>query len=69
MAYSSEAERYRVLDDVAEIIAAYEGKLIEPEALALTIAQRVFPSQYDYQMKWGLKFVNKCLNRNQTEVV
>jgi hypothetical protein len=63
MAYSSEAERYRVLDDVAEIIAAYEGKPIEPEALALTIAQRVFPSQHDYQKKWGLKFVNKCLSK------
>jgi hypothetical protein len=69
MAYSSEAERYRVLDDVAEIIAAYEGKPIEPEALALTIAQRVFPSQHDYQKKWGLKFVNKCLSKNQTEEV
>ena len=69
MAYSSEAERYRVLDDVAEIIAAYEGKPIEPEALALTIAQRVFPSQHDYQKRWGLKFVNKCLSKNQTEEV
>ena len=61
MAYSQEAERYRVLDDVAEIIAAYEGKPIEPEALALTIAQRVFPDKYDYQKKWGLKFISKCL--------
>ena len=69
MAYSSEAERYRVLDDVAEIIAAYEGKPIEPEALALTIAQRVFPNKHDYQKKWALKFVSKCLSKNQTEEV
>ena len=65
MAYSSEAERYRVLDDVAEIIAAYEGKPIEPEALALTIAQRVFPNKYDYQKKWSKTFINKCFYKQE----
>jgi len=69
MAYSSEAERYKILDDVAEIIAAHEGKPIEPEALALTIAQKVFPTKYGYQIKWRDGFINKCLNKNQTEEV
>jgi len=65
MAYSSEAEKYKILDDVAEIIAAHEGKPIEPEALALTIAQKVFPTTYGYQLKWRDGFINKCMGQQE----
>ena len=65
MAYSSEEERYKVLDDVAEIINAMGDEPITREALALTIAQKVFPAKYDYQKKRGLKFISKCLGNGE----
>ena len=69
MAWSSEEERYKILNDVAEIIAACGSEPIEPEALALTIAQRVFPVKYDYEIKRRDRFISKCSNGNQTEEV
>ena len=61
MAYSSEEERYVVLNDVAEIIAACGSEPITGEALATLIAQKVFPTTYDYQVKRRDRFLSKCL--------
>ena len=61
MAYSSEAERYKILDGVAEILAACGDEPITREALATLIAQKVFPTTYDYQVKRRDRFINKCL--------
>lgn len=61
MAWSSEEERYKILDGVAEIIAACGDKPITREALALTIAQKVFPTTYDYQVKRRDRFISKCM--------
>lgn len=61
MAYSSEEERYVVLNDVAEIIAACGDEPITGEALATLIAQKVFPVKYDYEIKRRDRFISKCL--------
>jgi len=61
MAYSSEEEKFKILDEVAEIIAACGNEPIRGEALATLIAQKVFPVKYGYQIKRRDKFINKCL--------
>ena len=61
MAWSSEEERFKILDEVAEIIAACGNEPIRGEALATLIAQKVFPVKYGYQIKRRDKFLNKCL--------
>jgi hypothetical protein len=65
MAYSSEEEKFKILDEVAEIIAACGNEPIRGEALATLIAQKVFPVKYGYQIKRRDKFLNKCLSNEE----
>ncbi len=65
MAYSSEEEKFKILDEVAEIIAACGNEPIRGEALATLIAQKVFPVKYGYQIKRRDKFINKCLSNEE----
>ena len=64
MAYSSEEEKYKVLDKVAEILAACGDEPITREALATLIAQKVFPTTYDYQVKRRDRFISKCMDQS-----
>jgi hypothetical protein len=61
MAYSSEEERYKILDGVAEILAACGDEPITREALTTLIAQKVFPVKYGYQINRRDRFISKCL--------
>ena len=61
MAWSSEEERFKILDEVAEIIAACGDEPIRGEALATLIAQKVFPVKYGYEIKRRDRFLNKWL--------
>ena len=61
MAWSSEEERFKILDEVAEIIAACGDEPVTREALATLIAQKVFPVKYGYEIKRRDRFLNKCL--------
>ena len=61
MAYSSEEEKFKILDGVAEILAACGDEPVTREALATLIAQKVFPVKYDYEIRRRDRFINKCL--------
>jgi hypothetical protein len=65
MAWSSEEEKFKILDDVAEILAACGDEPIIGEALALTIAQKVFPVKYGYEIKRRERFLNKCMGQQE----
>ena len=65
MAWSSEEERFKILDEVAEIIASCGDEPIRGEALATLIAQKVFPVKYGYEIKRRDRFLNKCLSNDE----
>ena len=65
MAYSSEEEKFKILDEVAEIIAACGSEPIRGEALATLIAQKVFPVKYGYEIKRRDRFINKCMGQQE----
>ncbi len=64
MAYSSEEEKFKILDGVAEILAACGDEPITREALATLIAQKVFPVKYDYEIRRRDRFINKCMDQS-----